>query len=360
MKRRINSGVAAAIIAALAIGLVLAGKAEVRKKTEEYAALEKTMPEAAIDLYLEELKAGDYEALYEDSLVVETHFNSQEDYTAKVKEVYDGVDLDSVEYACLDNEDGTKDAQLYADGTFLATLRLKQNDDGTWTAGTIFVGDQDYRIEVPTGLEITVNGLDVGTDNCLATGVAASNFAGLNDTSRAPLVDVYELTSLLGEPEIAVKGESGYSVLKDVLSSTLYVGKTATDETLAETMVADALICAKFPAQEATVVQVGAISIQDSDWWDRISGMQNTWFTSHSTSSFSNEQAFNIIQQSEDTMVGYVTFDYYASNGDVSRTWYGGYQMTFLKENGTWKIAGMAVDSELNPERENYFEELNS
>ena len=50
-------------------------------------------------------------------------------------------------------------------------------------------------------------------------------------------------------------------------------------------------------------------------------------------------------------MVGYVTFDYYAAGGSYSRTWNCGYQMTFMNVNGTWKIAGMAIDNELNPNK---------
>jgi hypothetical protein len=164
-------------------------------------------------------------------------------------------------------------------------------------------------------------------------------------------VDVYELKNLLGEPTIEVNGESGYGTLKDVLTCHILVGKTATDASLAQTMIDDAEICAKWPAQEASLGQVGAISIINSDWYSRVSGVQNQWFTAHGTSSFSNQNAFNIIQQSDDSMVGFVTFDYYASNGEVSRTWNGGYQMTFLNVGGVWKIAGMAIDNEMNPNK---------
>ena len=81
----------------------------------------------------------------------------------------------------------------------------------------------------------------------------------------------------------------------------------------------------------------------------RISGLQNNWFTTHSISNFSNVNAFDIILQTEDTAVGHVSFDYYASNGDVDRTWHGGYQMTLINESGTWKIAGFGINIDLNP-----------
>lgn len=357
---KVKYPVAIAIIAALTAGTAVFGSIRVRQAKEEFAAEERKLPESAITNYLQQLKDQDYHAVYEDAQQVDPNFNSEADYTAKLQEVYDGVDLDALQYTGLDNSDGSKDYKLYSNGKFLATLRLRKNADDTWLAGTIFVGDQNYTIEVPTGLSILANGVAVSKDYCKQTGVAASNFSGLGDQSLAPLVDVYELDNLLGEPTIEVDGDSSYGVLKDVLTNNLLIGKTSNDADLAQTMIDDIVTCARFTAQEATVAQVGAISVRNSDWWDRISTMPNTWFTSHSTSNFSNEQAFNIIQQSDDTMVGYVTFDYYASNGTVDRTWNAGYQVTFLKEGGTWKIACMAVDAELNPARTSYFEDLNS
>lgn len=357
---KVKYPIAVAILAAVTAGTAVFGSMRVRQAKEEFAAEEKKLPESAITNYLQQLKMEDYHTIYENSQQVDPNFNSEADYTAKLQEVYNGVDLSALQYTGLDNSDGSKDYKLYSNGKFLTTLRLRKNADDTWVAGTIFVGDQNYTIEVPAGLTIQANGMDVSSDYCKETSVAASNFAGLGDQSLAPRVDVYELDNLLGEPVITVAGDSSYGVLKDVLSNTLLVGKTSNDADLAQTLIDDIVTCAKFTAQEATVAQVGAISIRNSDWWSRISTMPNTWFTSHGTSSFSNEQAFNIIQQSDDTMVGYVTFDYYASNGTVDRTWNAGYQVTFLKESGTWKIACMAVDAELNPARANYFEELNS
>ena len=42
-------------------------------------------------------------------------------------------------------------------------------------------------------------------------------------------------------------------------------------------------------------------------------------------------------------------FDYYAENEEVSRTWYIGYQMTFLEVDGEWKVLDIEINNELNP-----------
>lgn len=359
---RVNPIVGIAVAAVVGIGGVFAGRQYVANAKKEFLAEEAKLPESAITAYLNHISEGDYTGIYQDSMVVEPHFNSEEDYTEKLREIYDGVDASRVEYAGLDDADGSKEYKLYYDGRFLSTLKLIQSGDGSWLASTIFSGDRNYTIQVPTGLSITANGVDVDDSFLTATKVPAENFQGLkeSDLAKAPLVDVYQLNGLLGEPEIAVKGDDSYGTLRDVIDSTIYVGRKSEDASLAQTMIDAAETCAKFPAQEASAGAVLAISVPGSDWYSRIGGLQNQWFTAHGTSSFTNQSATNIIQQSDDTMVGYVTFDYYASNGEVERTWHGGYQMTFLKVNDAWKIAGMAIDSELNPERADYFEKLNA
>ena len=348
---RIKTGIGIAVIALVAGGLGFAGYTRINNAKKEFAEAEAALPESAISTYFGHIRAKDFDGIYEDSMKVSPHINSKEDYISKLEEIYQGVDTSDIEYTSLDNTDGSKDYKLYYNKQYLATLKLIKSTDGKWLASTVFSGDKDYVIEVPVGLSITVNGVPIDSTYLIAQDKVASNFSGMRDQSEAPRVDIYELKNLLGEPTVEVTGESGYGTLKDVLTGHILVGKTATDSSLAQTMIEDAEICAKWPAKEASLGQVGAISIINSDWYSRVSGVQNQWFTAHGTSSFTNQNAFNIIQQSDDSMVGFVTFDYYASNGEVSRTWNGGYQMTFLNVGGVWKIAGMAIDNEMNPNK---------
>ncbi len=348
---RIKTGLGLAVVVLLGVGLGFWGKSYVDNAKKEFAAAEAALPESAISAYFGHINNKDFDGIYEDSMVVSPHINSKEDYIAKLQEIYQGVDTSKIEYTGLDNTDGSTDYKLYYDKKFLATLKLIKAADGSWKASTIFAGDKNYVIEVPAGLSITANGVPIGKEYLVNENTVASNFTGMRDTSEAPKVDVYELDNLLGEPNIEVQGESGYGTLTDVLTGHIFIGKTVNDPELEQTMIDDAIICAKWPAQEAGLGQVAAVSITNSDWYSRVSGVQNTWFTAHGTSRFSNEKAFNIIQQSDDSMVGFVTFDYYASNGDVERTWYGGFQMSFLEVAGTWKIAGMAIDNEMNPNK---------
>ncbi len=343
------------IVAAVAGCTAAESTAVVEEVKEEVRMIDTTLPEGAIEEFFVNIAEGNYEAIYEEAVATNGQLNPMDAYVEKLEEVFTGIDPTKIQYATWDNADGSVSYKVYNDGAAIGTLILKQNEEGNWTVSASFEGDQNYRIEVPTGLKVQVNGMELTKDYLYQEDIVATNFAGMNDQSEAPHVDQYIVENLMAEPVVTVKGDSSYTTLKNVLDNTLYVGKKTSDSELADTMINAAMICAKWPAQEASLAQVAAVSVTNSDWYKRVSGVQNQWFTAHGTSSFSNQTASNIIMQSDDTMVGYVTFDYYASNGDVSRTWNGGYQMTFMNFGGVWKIAGMAVCNELNPELKGRF-----
>ena len=311
---------------------------------KEFAEEEKKLPESAITLYLEKIQNKDFDGLYEDSLAVSKHLNSKESYIAEMERIYGDVKASDIEFASIN----TNEYQLASKGKYLATVQLQQASDGSYLASTLFSGDNNYVLEVPTGLIPVVNGIQLDKSYMSESNVVASNFAGVENNSSAVKVDKYKLDNLLSYPEsISIASDASYIAIQDAISNTIFVGKPNND--LAETFKNYAITCAKFPAKEGSLGEVAAISVRSSDWYKRISGLQNNWFTTHSISNFSNVNAFDIISQTEDTAVGHLSFDYYASNGDVDRTWHGGYQMTLINESGTWKIAGFGINIDLNP-----------
>lgn len=320
---------------------------------KQFAEAEQGMPESTISAYLKRVKSGDFGDIYEESMIVEPHLNSREDYETELRKIYENIDMSRI---LMQEESGTdtdKQYMLVADKKVLARLHLKQNEAGKWMASTIFQGDHNYIIEVPAGLTLTVNGNEVASGHMIETGVAAGNYRGLADLSAAPQVDVYEIRNLLGEPEIGISGSSDYGVLKDVVSGHLLVGRKVNEAEIANAMVNAIKTCASYTAKDASLGDVAAVSVTSSDWYRRIRTMQNNWFSAHSSSRFFNEKAFDLIQQSETSVTGYVTFDYYAENSEVSRTWNAGYQMNMIRDGGTWKIAGLGVDSTLNEAKQN-------
>lgn len=347
---KMKTGLGIALLTLLTVGSVTGGYLFVSSAQRSFMEAEADMPESAISTYLGQIKKADYSGIYENSLIVAPHYNSREDYVAKLEEIYQDVDTSKIRYHDQSTDTETRYA-LVLDGKYLASVKLVQSTDGKWIASTEFSGNQNYILEVPTGETVVVNDIELSREQMIEEGVVASNFSGLKNTNDAPHVDKYELNNLLGEPKIALQSGEETTTLKDVITGHLFMGKPADNADYANVFSSAAKTVASFPAKEGNLASVGAITIQASEFYERIATMQNQWFSDHHTSNFSNMNVRNIIQQSEDTMVGYVTFDYYAANSEVNRTWNAGYQITFMKVNGDWKIAGFGVDSLLNPNK---------
>ncbi|SJZ96039.1 hypothetical protein [Anaerorhabdus furcosa] len=312
------------------------------------AKQEAKLPESAISLYLKQIKNNDFNGIYENSLLIDPHLNSKEDYDQAIKNIYDGVSLDKLIYQ---EEKSASDDLLYGlyDGNVkVAVIKLVKGTDGKWLASTVFQGDHSSIVEAPAGVIFKVNGVEVTNDYISNKNVTATNFSGLDDQSDAPKVVRYELNNLISEPVITTDN-SGYTTIKDALSNTYFIGKETTDSDLEETIINAGKTVARYPTKDGTLGAIGAITITGSDFYDRIKTMDNQWYAAHGTSQFSNEEVLSIVQQDENSMIANVIFDYYIASGSTSKEYHIGYQISFLNVRGTWKIAGFAIDNEMNP-----------
>lgn len=312
------------------------------------AKQEAKLPESAISLYLKQIKNNDFNGIYENSLLIDPHLNSKEDYDQAIKNIYDGVSLDKLIYQ---EEKSASDDLLYGlyDGNVkVAVIKLVKGTDGKWLASTVFQGDHSSIVEAPAGVTFKVNGVEVTNDYISNKNVTATNFSGLDDQSDAPKVVRYELNNLISEPVITTDN-SGYTTIKDALSNTYFIGKETTDSDLEDTIINAGKTVARYPTKDGTLGAIGAITITGSDFYDRIKTMDNQWYAAHGTSQFSNEEVLSIVQQDENSMIANVIFDYYIASGSTSKEYHIGYQISFLNVRGTWKIAGFAIDNEMNP-----------
>lgn len=312
------------------------------------AKQEAKLPESAISLYLKQIKNNDFNGIYENSLLIDPHLNSKEDYDQAIKNIYDGVSLDKLIYQ---EEKSASDDLLYGlyDGNVkVAVIKLVKGTDGKWLASTVFQGDHSSIVEAPAGVTFKVNGVEVTNDYISNKNVTATNFSGLDDQSDAPKVVRYELNNLISEPVITTDN-SGYTTIKDALSNTYFIGKETTDSDLEDTIINAGKTVARYPTKDGTLGAIGAITITGSDFYDRIKTMDNQWYAAHGTSQFSNEEVLSIVQQVENSMIANVIFDYYIASGSTSKEYHIGYQISFLNVRGTWKIAGFAIDNEMNP-----------
>lgn len=347
-KKGINASTGFIIIALVLVACIGTSFILVNMTKKNYLAREESLPESAISVYLEQVKNNDFASIYEDSLTVEPHLNSKEDYEQAIKDIYKDVHLNDLMFSPEPGEDDELLYGIYDGNVKVAVVKLIKSPSGKWVLTTLFQGDHNYTVEVPIGVTFKVNGLDVGEEYIKAASQPATNFSGLKDTSNAPKVTRYELTNLISDPEITVEA-SGYTLIKDVLSQTYYVGKDATSSELKSVVIDAAKTVARYPTKDGSFGSVSAITINNSDFYDRLKTMDNQWYAPHNVSSFSNEEVLTIVQQDDNTMIANVIFDYLIASGSTKKEYNIGYQISFMKVSGTWKIAGFAIDNELNP-----------
>ena len=306
---------------------------------------EAKMPEQAISAYLKDVKNNSFDKIYEDSLVIDPHFNSKEDYINALSDIYKDVDVNELNFQLDENGDYS----IIDGNKLVSTIRLIEKN-GEYMASTIFYGDNTYYIEVPANEQLVVNNIKVSEDHLVNKNISASNFSGISKMDNIPNVDIYKIENLISEPEIMIV-DKNYDVIKDALSNTYYIGSSegVSDEEEYAKKCAEAII--KFPCEDGSLAAVASYSITSSDFYKRISTLQNEWFTPHSIAKLSFGDV-KVIKQNDDSFIANVIWNYYISNGSLEREYHGAYQMSFLKVNGTYKLAGFAIDNELNPDNE--------
>ncbi len=348
MARRGMKPAVAVICPLIAAGAVVVyGLAANRKAEEKYRAQEALMPQVQLTEVLESIQGGDYETMFNASQKLSPSLDSKEAYVERLTEIFKDRDLTNITTETVSETDEKREYRLIDGDMLLGTLTLLKEGD-KWIPAFPLKGNQSYRVEVPSGMSLNVYGTPVGSEYLVETGQEASNFFQVTDPSVIPYVDIYEFDGLLGEP--ALNKEEGYAMIRDVLSGNWLLGKEIIDEALLNELVEDAKLIAEYPAQDTALANVTAISDTSSRWYQKYVTLQNWWFTSHSKMEITNEK-IKAVAQSDDTIVAHISFDYYADNGEVNRTWNVGYQLTFRKINDRYVVCGTELDSRLNPEQ---------
>lgn len=339
MKKRIKAAPALGFLLLLALIIAGAGKTLALSAGKHFIEEEKKMPETAMEGLLEDLVSGDFSDLYRETQAVRPNLDSEAGYTAYLEGLLNHYGREALTYRNVDGE-----WRVYAGDTYLAEAVVQEDGEGNMHAALPLEGNGTAVIEVPAGAELKINGNVLGKEYLKESDVPAVNCEQFPVSTEKVSVDVYEIGPLLGEPEA-----DEWVLLKDVLSGHYLAGKEVTDDVLLEEMIRDAELLAAYPAQDASLAQVAAVSLTNTTWYSRYATLQNYWFTSHSTSEFSNAQVLKAVYQSDDVIAAHIVFDYYADNGEVHRTWHCGYQLTFVQTENGWKIAGTAINNELNP-----------
>ena len=303
---------------------------------KRFSEEQERMPETAMMRLLDQLEAGEYAEVFTDTLAYQYTPDSAASYSIFLDRMLEECGREELSFR--KNGDAWR---IYAGDVCLADAYVYQDAEGMPHAALPLQGQRTAWIEVPAGSELIINGRT--QEKPVEENVPASECFAFPSNVQKAYVDVYRVDDLLGDP-----AADEYALIKDVLSGRYLAGKKVTDPELLEEMVRAAELLAAYPAQDASLGQVQAVSLTNTSWYARYATLQNYWFTAHSVSEFSNEQVLEAVYRNEDTVSAHIVFDYFADNGEVHRTWHCGYQLTFLRTDNGWKIAAVAINNALN------------
>lgn len=346
MTVRLKPAVSAVCVAAAALLAFGGGTLYVKKLASDYKELEAEMPQTALGNTLEKLSKADFSGIYENTEQKYGVSASKAAFEDQLAYIFEGAQ--ALRSAQVSETDGEYVFRIYSDNEALADIRMYR-EGGEWKTALPMQGTESYTIEVPAGSAVTANGTPLSQAERKQQNVPGTVFNQIPDQSSVPMVDIYELNGVLGEPEIEIQGTGTAENVENILNGHIIAGRKVDDPKLMQMIIDYAKLIAQYPAQETSLGAVAAICDTSASWYQRYTTLQNYWFTSHSISEFTNQQVLRCTALSDDTMLAHVVFDYFADNGEVHRTWHIGYQMALKKYGDVWKVAGMGIDNELNP-----------
>ncbi len=304
--------------------------------------------EEAVRAFLSQVESGDFNGLFETAQHIHPSMDSAAAYNAALKNRFENADFSSITIQKTESASGRMIYLLQSGNTSYGQIEVYE-DGEVYKAGYPLIGSETYTVEVPSGTVLYSNGTEIDSSMLKESAVTPANFDTVSG-SFIPEADCYELSGLLGFPALSLGNGTELTLMQDPITGHLLAGLPA-DDSLNDYILDAAERLAAYPAQDGSLSSVSEVSDTSQLWYQRYITLQNLWFTEHETSSFSDGQVLSVMKQSDDTMTAQVIFSYYAKNSsrDLERTWYIGYQLTFAREDGTWRICSTAIDNELNP-----------
>lgn len=250
---------------------------------------ENATPNGALNHYIDRLKAGDFEAIYEDSALQETTFNNKEQILLYLSNTYDGNPNDIRLRERVSTDADKKEYAVYYDDTRKGIITVTKTDE-RWQITPNLVYLPPIKLIAESDARITVNGQDITFLDIPKEEVQSLVYAGVNQTDILPTLYAYTFESLLNPPTIegvdlngnayaATASEDGtqYTLTKIVAD------KQAEYETLA---IDAATTYAKYVAKDATRNTLLTFVYKKSSLYQTIRNFSNSWFSTHESYEF--------------------------------------------------------------------------
>ncbi|MEA4874394.1 hypothetical protein [Anaerorhabdus sp.] len=309
---------------------------------------ESVTPNGALNHYVQLVKNGDFEEIYDESKKVYSQFNTKDEYIAYLEEFYSNVDLSKAAFTKKSYDEG--DYQYYdmtVDGQTITTLELKKDSNkNKWNVRTLTEA-RSFRIDTQLNdLQMTINDTPIEKDRIKETDIPATAYKNLNNPELAPIVNQYYLDNMIEVPTIEVSNPN-YIIVKDALIDYFYAGTKPSNEEMEEytTLIEKvARTYCMYITEDETFANLRKLLYTKTSFYDAIRSFNNGFFSSHDRIEFSDMNVFDVVEIGEDALIGSVSFDYVVYIGERSQTYSNTYQLTFLKVDGKWLLTNLVID----------------
>lgn len=307
------------------------------------ANYEKSTPEGVMNIYLKDIKAENFDKIYEESQKVFYQFNDIDTYTAFLKEKYHNANIKDAGYSKLaySNEEFSY-YDVIVDGDLVSNLQVRKVANKYYARTNL--QDYNYFIDVFNGdKNLKINGIDISDASYSAIDV--ESFLTLNTNyPNAPIINRLYFDNIIEEPTVT-SNNSDSIVVKDISSNVFYVGnKVSTDniEAFEEYIYDAATTYCKYITKDAMYYQIRNLLLPNTVFQEALSTFENTWFTDHDSIEFENVEIYDIMEFDEG-FIGTISFDYIVSTHDVTKTYNSTYQLTFKEVNNKYLVSNLKI-----------------
>ncbi|WP_312640892.1 hypothetical protein [Hydrogenoanaerobacterium sp.] len=311
---------------------------------------EANTPNAALQRYVDLLKAGDYETIYATSGFEETRFAGKEEYINYIKTLYKGK-LDNASF--IKKASKTPDTQLYdlyLDKKRAGSLEVVPSAVGSahrWAARAPLNYFGSVTIDAPSHVKVLVNGKELTGSEIISRDRAVEYYKGVHQQELAPKQMRYEVKGLLLPPTVTAQKNSGEPCMVAETSKTNYYVlapvNTAKQKQHQELLEKAAKTYAAFITQDASFSELWQYLNVQTEFYNAIKDFYNGWYIPHDSYECRNIKISELTEFSENDFTGNISFDYVIKKGTQEYVYPSSYQLSFIKLEEQWKLVNIVT-----------------
>lgn len=311
---------------------------------------ENATPNGALNNYVDRLKSGNFEAIYQDSALQETTFNNKEQILLYLSNTYNGNPNDIRLRERVSTDADKKEYAVYYDDTRKGIITVTKTD-GRWQITPNLVYLPPVTLIAESDARITVNGQDITFLDIPKEEVQSLVYTGINQTDILPTLYSYTFEGLLNPPIIEGVDLNGnaYTATASNDGAQYALTKVVADKQAEyETLAIDAATTyAKYIAKDATRNTLLTFVHKKSTLYQTIRNFSNSWFSTHESYEFLDLKVSEFKQYTDRDFSCDVSFQpTYVRKGKTFKGEPVHYQVAFIQTGDTFLM--YALNSVVN------------